>query len=156
MVDRPLNWSGHQIQAIRLYCHSGGAASAEGLFLRHPVARQGARVTPFKPVESRRLYEQIAEQIEGLIQDGTFGTGSKLPPERELTKMIGVSRGSIREAMIALETAKLIEVRVGDGTYVRSAPPAGRRFPWAGSRPGRRSSSWSRIPTISDWPGTRR
>lgn len=88
-------------------------------------------MTPFKPVESRRLYEQIAEQIEGLIQDGTFKPGNKLPAERELTKMIGVSRASIREAMIALETAGLIEVQAGGGTYVRSVPPAGRRYPWA-------------------------
>ena len=88
-------------------------------------------MTPFKPVENRRLYEQIAEQIEGLIQNGTFVPGSKLPPERELVKMIGVSRASIREAMIALESARLIEVLVGDGTYVRSVPPLGRRYPWA-------------------------
>jgi len=90
-----------------------------------------AVVTPFKPVETRRLYEQIAEQIELLIQEGIFKTGDKLPAERDLARMLNVSRPSIREAMIALETAGLIEVRTGDGTYVRAAPPKDRKYPWA-------------------------
>ncbi len=70
-------------------------------------------------VRPKRLYEQIAQQIEELIRDGTFPKGGRLPAERELAEQIGVSRPSIREALIALEAAGLIETRIGDGTYVR-------------------------------------
>jgi GntR family transcriptional regulator, transcriptional repressor for pyruvate dehydrogenase complex len=67
----------------------------------------------------RRLYEQIAERIRALIADGTFAPGSALPSERELAELVGVSRPSIREALIALETMQLIETRQGGGNFVR-------------------------------------
>jgi len=76
-----------------------------------------------KLVRPKRMYEQIVEQIEALIRSGDFAPGARLPGERELAEKIGVSRPSLREALIALETLGLIEVRVGDGTYVRAAPP---------------------------------
>ena len=79
----------------------------------------------FKVVRSKRLYEQIAEQIEALIKAENLLPGSKLPVERELAEMMGVSRPSIREALIALETAGYIEFRQGSGNYVRD--PAGRK-----------------------------
>ena len=47
-----------------------------------------------------------------------YAPGDRLPPERELAQQLGVSRPSVREAMIALETAGVIEVRTGSGTYV--------------------------------------
>lgn len=80
-------------------------------------------------VRPRRLYEQIAEQIEELIRSGTFERGARLPAERELADRIGVSRPSIREALIALEAAGLIETRVGDGTYVRQEAGLRQVFP---------------------------
>ncbi len=90
-----------------------------------------------RTIRSKRVYEQIAEQIEELIQSRHFKPGHRLPPERELAKQLGVSRPSVREAMIALETAGFIEVRTGDGTYVRELPHGGVRFPWAvGGDPG--------------------
>lgn len=70
-------------------------------------------------VRPKRLYEQIAEQIRELISNGTFPPGSALPPERELAEMVGVSRPSIREALIALETIGLTEARAG-GNFVRA------------------------------------
>lgn len=70
-------------------------------------------------VRPKRLYEQIAEQIRERISDGTFPPGSALPPERELAEMVGVSRPSIREALIALETIGLTEARAG-GNFVRA------------------------------------
>lgn len=72
-------------------------------------------------VRSKRVYEQIADQIGDLIRSDHYKPGDKIPPERDLAKMLEVSRPSVREAMIALEAAGLIEVRVGDGTYVRHA-----------------------------------
>lgn len=73
-----------------------------------------------KVVRPKRLYEQIAEQIEALIRTHNLLPGSKLPGERELVEALGVSRPSIREALIALETAGFIEFRPGSGTYVRN------------------------------------
>ena len=77
---------------------------------------------PFQSIEPRRLYRQIADQIRTLIGSGEFAAGSRLPPERDLAKQLGVSRPSVREALIALEVEGLVEVRIGSGIYVQ--PPA--------------------------------
>jgi DNA-binding FadR family transcriptional regulator len=69
-------------------------------------------------VESTRLYRQIAEQISTLIDRREFSAGSRLPAERELAVLLGVSRTSVREAIIALELAGRVEVRVGTGIFV--------------------------------------
>ncbi len=73
---------------------------------------------PFQSIEPRRLYRQIADQIRGLIKSGEFLAGARLPPERDLAKQLGVSRPSVREALIALEVEGLVEVRIGSGIYV--------------------------------------
>ena len=70
---------------------------------------------PFQSIEPRRLYRQIADQIRELIRAGEFLAGSRLPPERDLAKQLGVSRPSVREALIALEVEGLVEVRIGSG-----------------------------------------
>lgn len=69
-------------------------------------------------VEPRRLYRQIADQLRKLISKGRLATGARLPAERELARRLGVSRPSLREALIALEVEGLLEVRVGSGIYV--------------------------------------
>jgi DNA-binding FadR family transcriptional regulator len=73
---------------------------------------------PIQAVEPRRLYRQIADQISVLISDGEYAPGSRLPPERDLARQLGVSRPSVREALIALEVEGLLDVRVGSGIYV--------------------------------------
>src|SRR6187397_828788 len=73
---------------------------------------------PFQSIEPRRLYRQIADQIRALIRSGEFVAGSRLPPERDLAKQLGVSRPSVREALIALEVEGLVDVRIGSGIYV--------------------------------------
>jgi len=83
---------------------------------------------PLQVVEPKRLYRQIAEQLRGLIAAGEFVLGSRLPPERDLAAQLGVSRPSVREALIALEVEGLVEVRMGSGIYVTAleAPVAVR------------------------------
>ena len=76
---------------------------------------------PFQSIEPRRLYRQIADQIRGLIRSGDFQSGARLPPERDLARQLGVSRPSVREALIALEVEGLVEVRIGSGIYVLAA-----------------------------------
>lgn len=74
---------------------------------------------PLQAVETQRLYRQIAEQLRGLIAQGEFAPGRRLPAERDLARQLGVSRPSVREALIALEVEGRVEVRVGSGVYVR-------------------------------------
>ena len=73
---------------------------------------------PLHQVQPRRLYRQIADQIAGLIAAGEFPPGSRLPAERELASKLGVSRASVREAIISLEIGGLVDVRVGTGIFV--------------------------------------
>jgi DNA-binding FadR family transcriptional regulator len=81
---------------------------------------------PLQAVESSRLYRQIAEQLRGLIAGGEFGPGTRLPAERDLARQLGVSRPSVREALIALEVEGWVEVRTGSGIYVQEARRRGR------------------------------
>ncbi|TMH14351.1 MAG: FadR family transcriptional regulator [Betaproteobacteria bacterium] len=73
---------------------------------------------PIHGIEPRRLYRQIADQIRSLIRAGEFTAGTRLPPERDLARQLGVSRPSVREALIALEVEGLVDVRIGSGIYV--------------------------------------
>ena len=75
---------------------------------------------PIQPVEPRRLYVQIADQIRSLIAAGEFLPGNRLPAERELAKRFAVSRPSLREALIALEVQGYVDVRPGTGIVVRT------------------------------------
>lgn len=74
-----------------------------------------------KIVETQRLYRQIADQLRAAIQAGEWQVGERLPAERDLAKQLGVSRPSVREALIALEVEGFVEVRTGSGVYVLQA-----------------------------------
>jgi GntR family transcriptional regulator, transcriptional repressor for pyruvate dehydrogenase complex len=89
------------------------------------VAMNGFRTT------ERRLYQQVADQIRGLIQAGQFKLGQRLPSERELAQQLGVSRPSLREALIALEIDGTVEIRMGSGIYLVAT--AERRPPTSAS-----------------------
>ncbi len=84
---------------------------------------------PIQIVEPRRLYRQIADQIAALIRRGEYKPGARLPPERDLAKKLGVSRPSVREALIALEVEGFVEVRIGSGVYVADARRMSSRRP---------------------------
>jgi len=84
---------------------------------------------PIQAVDTDRLYRKIARQLSGLIEAGEFAPGQRLPAERDLARQLGVSRPSVREALIALEIEGRVEVRVGSGVFVLgrrppAAPPA--------------------------------
>ncbi|MBX3605629.1 MAG: FadR family transcriptional regulator [Piscinibacter sp.] len=81
---------------------------------------------PLHTIEPRRLYRQIAEQLRTLIRQGEYAVGSRLPAERDLAVQLGVSRPSVREALIALEVEGLVEVRVGSGVHVVAREPSAR------------------------------
>ncbi|WP_028581234.1 FadR/GntR family transcriptional regulator [Desulfogranum japonicum] len=74
----------------------------------------------FKPIKPKKVSTQIAEQIRESILNGDFTPGDKLPPERELAEMFGVSRPSVREALNILSSAGLVMSYQGGGTVVQS------------------------------------
>lgn len=70
-------------------------------------------------ISTVRLYRLIADRIAAKIDSGDFPVGERLPAERLLSDQLGVSRASVREALIALEIEGYVDVRVGAGVFVR-------------------------------------
>ena len=81
-----------------------------------PEADRGMHLAPIK---STRIYEEIVRQIKTMIAEGRLTSGDRLPPERELAEKFLVSRTSVREALRALESLSLVEIRPGEGTFIR-------------------------------------
>ena len=71
------------------------------------------------PVERGTLVEKAVEQLEKLIRDGKLGPGARLPSERELSRMLGLGRPSVREALQAIQAKGLVQAHPGRGTFVR-------------------------------------
>jgi GntR family transcriptional repressor for pyruvate dehydrogenase complex len=74
-------------------------------------------------VGSPKLYQRVANSIVAEIRSGKYPPGERLPPERELAEDFGVSRPTVREAMIALEIRGIVEARRGSGIYVLEREP---------------------------------
>lgn len=74
----------------------------------------------FQPIKPKKVSTQIADQIRSSILSGEFSPGDKLPPERELAEMFGVSRPSVREALNVLASSGLVMSYQGGGTVVLS------------------------------------
>jgi len=67
----------------------------------------------FRQVQVRRTFEEVAAQVREMLFGGALRPGDRLPPERELARMLGVGRPALREALRALEVSGLIELRQG-------------------------------------------
>lgn len=74
----------------------------------------------FQPIKPKKVSTQIADQIRSSILAGEFAPGDKLPPERELAELFGVSRPSVREALNVLASSGLVMSYQGGGTVVMS------------------------------------
>lgn len=85
----------------------------------------------FLPIESDRLSDKAVGQIKALIEDGRLKPGDKLPAERELIKLLSVSRASLREALRVLEVLGLIEVRTGIGAFVKQTDAGALPAEWS-------------------------
>jgi GntR family transcriptional repressor for pyruvate dehydrogenase complex len=72
-----------------------------------------------EPVKSTRIYEEIVRQVKQLIGEGRLKSGDRLPPERDLAEKFMVSRTSVREALRALQSRGLVEIRAGEGAFIR-------------------------------------
>ena len=69
-------------------------------------------------MQKQKLSDQIAEQLEGMIADGTLRPGERLPAERQLSERLGISRPSLREAIQKLASKGLLTTRQGGGSFV--------------------------------------
>jgi GntR family transcriptional regulator, transcriptional repressor for pyruvate dehydrogenase complex len=72
---------------------------------------------------SAPLTEAAIQNMRGMIATGALLPGARLPPEAELARLLGASRNTVREAVRALVTARVLDVRRGDGTFVTSLRP---------------------------------
>lgn len=70
------------------------------------------------------LTDDAIARIQQMIVTGELQPGQRLPPEKELSESLGLSRNSLREAVKALELVRVLDVRRGDGTYVTSLEPS--------------------------------
>jgi GntR family transcriptional regulator, transcriptional repressor for pyruvate dehydrogenase complex len=101
-------------------------APPKGLDLRYSsqTIASSPRLAPagetpvYKVVRTSRLYEQIVQQIEESVLNGSLKPGDQLPAERELAQQLGVSRTAVREAVKALREKGLVEAYSGRGTFV--------------------------------------
>ncbi|MDQ4008458.1 MAG: FadR family transcriptional regulator [Actinomycetota bacterium] len=82
-----------------------------------PPANRRARA--LRPLQRSRLYEQLVERLLALVHELDLKPGDRLPPERELATDLGVSRASVRQALVVLEVQGLVEVRHGEGAILR-------------------------------------
>jgi DNA-binding FadR family transcriptional regulator len=95
----------------------------------------GSGAMPFETITPpNRLYRQVADQLRHLFDAGEYAVGDRLPPERELAERMGISRPTIREALIALEVEGRVRIRVGSGIYV-AEPPRNPAAPTTGEGP---------------------
>jgi GntR family transcriptional regulator, transcriptional repressor for pyruvate dehydrogenase complex len=69
------------------------------------------------------LTDEAITKLRGMIQSGDLPPGARLPPENQLAIQMGISRSGVREAVKVLESARVLDVRRGDGTYVTSLAP---------------------------------
>jgi len=76
----------------------------------------------FTVIDRSRLAYQVSQQIIELIRKGVYVPGDRLPSERELAEKMGVSRGSVREALSTLQAAGIVTTKNGAGTFVNDRP----------------------------------
>jgi len=84
-----------------------------------------------KAVKKKRAYQDIVEQVRSAIEKGKLKPGDQLPNEKELSETFNVSRSTVREAILSLETMKLVDRRQGEGTYVTASSEEARIRPLA-------------------------
>lgn len=76
-----------------------------------------------RPIQRRKLYEEVAKRIEEMIHAGRWAPGDQLPSEREIMEELGVGRSTVREALLSLQKMGLATVKSGERARV-TAPTA--------------------------------
>jgi len=111
------------IDWFQKYTNFGQTTIAPGATVRDALGRRGSGPAklgrmPLDALTPRKLHDRIgARLVELLLSDG-FRPGDRLPSERELATLLSVSRGSLRQALVALELDGVVEIRSNSGAYV--------------------------------------
>src|SRR3954452_8371400 len=77
----------------------------------------------YAAVRRRKLYEEVADDLERMIQDGRYAAADLLPSERELMRQFGVGRPAVREALFHLQKMGLVEIKAGARARVAAPTP---------------------------------
>lgn len=83
----------------------------------------------YKQIKPKKIYEEVAETLLASIRSGELKPGEKLDSVQQLAESFQVGRSAVREALTSLRAMGLIEMRQGEGTYVKSFEAAGIAFP---------------------------
>ncbi|AWI11787.1 FadR/GntR family transcriptional regulator [Caldifermentibacillus hisashii] len=78
----------------------------------------------YKRIQTKKIYEEVADSIINMIKNGELKPGEKIESVEKLAKNFGVGRSAIREALNGLRTMGLVEMRQGEGTYVKKFDPS--------------------------------
>jgi len=93
----------------------------------------------FQAVRRTKASREIVVQVREMIAGGHLKAGDRLPPERELSQLLGVGRSTLREAIRVLESLGLVDVRAGEGTFLAEGDAAITQ----GNLPPELFSKWS-------------
>ena len=104
--------------AMRLRNHRNCGIVAIPFSSSPRLGRAGEYSVYYKAVRTSRLYEQIVQQIEDSVLNGSLKPGDQLPAERDLAHRLGVSRTAVREAVKTLREKGLVEPCSGRGTFI--------------------------------------
>jgi len=72
-----------------------------------------------RPLERSRLYEDVGERLGAFVREAGMAPGDQFPPERELSQSMRVSRTSVRQALVVLQALGFVDVRQGEGVFLR-------------------------------------
>lgn len=85
--------------------------------------KDGVSHLPIEPINNKKMYEKIADALMAMIRSGELKPGDRVAPVGDLAAQFGVGRSAVREALSALRAMGLIDMRQGEGTYIRSFSP---------------------------------
>lgn len=85
-------------------------------------------IAALRPLERSRLYEDVGQRLGEFVSATTMKPGDQFPPERELSRQLGVSRTSVRQAFVVLQALGYVDVRQGEGVFLRRTRGFGESF----------------------------
>ena len=89
----------------------------------------GDTFTALRPLERSRLYEDLVDRLGEFVRESRMTEGDRFPAERELSHHLGVSRTSVRQAMVVLEAQGFVDIRHGEGVFLRRLRHFGESLP---------------------------
>lgn len=89
----------------------------------------GDTFTALRPIERSRLYEDLVDRLREFVRESRMSEGERFPAERDLSRDLGVSRTSVRQAMVVLQAQGFVDIRHGEGVFLRRLRDFGESLP---------------------------